>query len=69
MICTPRVYQRDPDRSSAIEKVIAFADQLLWPFRPLPVAGYHFPFPAAGYISRSASGNYDYVPVFWQAVL
>ena len=35
----------------------------------LPVAGYQFPFPAAGYISRSASGNYDYVPVFWQAVL
>lgn len=34
----------------------------------LPVAGYHFPFPATGHIARRGEG-YDYVPVFWQANL
>jgi glyoxylase-like metal-dependent hydrolase (beta-lactamase superfamily II) len=34
----------------------------------LLVAGYHFPFPAAGHIGRSGSG-YDFVPVFWHATL
>jgi glyoxylase-like metal-dependent hydrolase (beta-lactamase superfamily II) len=34
----------------------------------LLVAGYHFPFPATGYIARDSAG-YEYVPVFWQANL
>jgi hypothetical protein len=36
----------------------AVADKML-------VAGYHFPFPAAGHIVRAGSG-YDLVPVMWQ---
>ena len=36
----------------------AVADRML-------VAGYHFPFPAAGHIVRAGSG-YDLVPVMWQ---
>jgi len=36
----------------------AAADKML-------VQGYHFPFPALGYISKTASG-YDVVPVMWQ---
>jgi glyoxylase-like metal-dependent hydrolase (beta-lactamase superfamily II) len=34
----------------------------------LPIAGYHFPFPATGHIARAGAG-YEYVPVFWQANL
>lgn len=34
----------------------------------LPVAGYHFPFPATGYIARDG-GGYEMVPVFWQQSL
>ena len=29
------------------------------------VHGYHFPFPASGYIAKTAKG-YDFVPVMWQ---
>jgi glyoxylase-like metal-dependent hydrolase (beta-lactamase superfamily II) len=36
----------------------AAADRML-------VHGYHFPFPATGYIARAASG-YDFVPAMWQ---
>jgi glyoxylase-like metal-dependent hydrolase (beta-lactamase superfamily II) len=32
----------------------------------MQVAGYHFPFPATGFISRE-EGGYAFVPVFWQA--
>jgi glyoxylase-like metal-dependent hydrolase (beta-lactamase superfamily II) len=32
----------------------------------MQVAGYHFPFPATGFITREA-GGYAFVPVFWQA--
>ncbi len=39
----------------------AAADKML-------VQGYHFPFPASGYIARTASG-YDLVPVMWQPSL
>jgi glyoxylase-like metal-dependent hydrolase (beta-lactamase superfamily II) len=39
----------------------ASADRML-------VQGYHFPFPASGYISKTASG-YDLMPVMWQATL
>ena len=39
----------------------ASADRML-------VQGYHFPFPASGYITRTASG-YDLMPVMWQAVV
>lgn len=39
----------------------AAADKML-------VQGYHFPFPASGYITRRASG-YDLVPVMWQPSL
>ena len=38
----------------------AAADRML-------VQGYHFPFPATGYITRTASG-YDLVPAPWQPV-
>ena len=34
----------------------------------LLVAGYHFPFPATGYIARDGT-SYEYVPVFWQTNL
>ncbi len=37
----------------------AAADKML-------VQGYHFPFPASGYIMKTATG-YDHVPVMWQA--
>ena len=36
----------------------AAADKML-------VQGYHFPFPASGYIVKTA-GGYDVVPVMWQ---
>jgi len=36
----------------------AAADKML-------VQGYHFPFPASGFIVKNASG-YDLVPVMWQ---
>jgi glyoxylase-like metal-dependent hydrolase (beta-lactamase superfamily II) len=39
----------------------AAADKML-------VQGYHFPFPASGYIARRGAG-YDLVPVLWQPVL
>ena len=39
----------------------AAADRML-------VQGYHFPFPASGYIARDAKG-YNFVPVMWQASL
>jgi glyoxylase-like metal-dependent hydrolase (beta-lactamase superfamily II) len=39
----------------------ASADRML-------VQGYHFPFPASGYITRTATG-YDLMPVMWQAVV
>jgi glyoxylase-like metal-dependent hydrolase (beta-lactamase superfamily II) len=32
------------------------------------VQGYHFPFPASGYIAKVA-GGYDFVPVMWQSAL
>jgi hypothetical protein len=32
------------------------------------VQGYHFPFPASGYITKGARG-YDLVPVMWQPAL
>ena len=36
----------------------AAADRML-------VQGYHFPFPATGYIVKTATG-YDFVPAMWQ---
>jgi glyoxylase-like metal-dependent hydrolase (beta-lactamase superfamily II) len=39
----------------------AAADKML-------VQGYHFPFPASGYIGKTAKG-YDFVPVMWQPSL
>ena len=38
----------------------AAADRML-------VQGYHFPFPASGYITKTATG-YDLMPVMWQAM-
>jgi hypothetical protein len=32
------------------------------------IAGYHFPFPSAGYVEKTATG-YRLVPVAWSAVL
>ena len=34
----------------------------------MPMAGYHYPFPAVGNIAKQGSG-YDFVPVNWQAAL
>ncbi|MFL6798294.1 MAG: MBL fold metallo-hydrolase [Xanthobacteraceae bacterium] len=34
----------------------------------MPIAGYHYPFPAVGYIEKRGSG-YDFVPATWQHVL
>ncbi len=39
----------------------AAADRML-------VQGYHFPFPASGYIGRESKG-YNFVPVMWQPSL
>jgi glyoxylase-like metal-dependent hydrolase (beta-lactamase superfamily II) len=33
------------------------------------VQGYHFPFPASGYIIKTSAYNYDLVPVMWQPAL
>ena len=38
----------------------AAADKML-------VQGFHFPFPASGYIAKTATG-YDVVPVMWQPI-
>jgi glyoxylase-like metal-dependent hydrolase (beta-lactamase superfamily II) len=34
----------------------------------MPIVGYHYPFPAFGYIAKLGNG-YDFVPVTWQPVL
>jgi glyoxylase-like metal-dependent hydrolase (beta-lactamase superfamily II) len=39
----------------------AAADKML-------VQGYHFPFPAAGHVTKSGA-NYDFVPVMWQPAI
>jgi glyoxylase-like metal-dependent hydrolase (beta-lactamase superfamily II) len=56
----------DTDGNMAVEtrkKLLdrASADKML-------VQGYHFPFPASGFIARRGSG-YDFVPVMWQPAL
>ena len=35
----------------------------------LPVQGYHFPFPASGYIVKTGTHTYDLTPVTWQPSL
>lgn len=34
----------------------------------MPMAGYHYPFPAVGYIAKLGSG-YDFIPTNWQPIL
>ena len=34
----------------------------------MPMVGYHFPFPAAGFIGRDGVGRYQFVPRFWEPV-
>ena len=34
----------------------------------MPMAGYHYPFPAVGYIAKQGTG-YDFVPANWQPIL
>ena len=34
----------------------------------MPIAGYHYPFPAVGYISKEGAG-YSFNPAAWQIVL
>jgi glyoxylase-like metal-dependent hydrolase (beta-lactamase superfamily II) len=34
----------------------------------MPIAGYHYPFPATGYIEKSGAG-YNFVPAVWQPIL
>ena len=46
-------------RKKMLDRVVA--DKML-------VQGYHFPFPASGYVARRGAG-YDFVPVMWQPAL
>ena len=58
------VFDVDGDMAAQTRKKMldrAAADKML-------VQGYHFPFPASGYIARRGSG-YDFVPVMWQPAL
>ena len=58
------VFDVDGDMAAQTRKKMldrAAADKML-------VQGYHFPFPASGYISKSTAG-YDLVPVMWQGTL
>ena len=58
------VFDMDGSMAVATRKKLldrAAADRML-------VQGYHFPFPASGYIARDAKG-YNFVPVMWQASL
>ena len=58
------VFDIDGNMAAATRKRLldrAAADKML-------VQGYHFPFPASGYIARTAKG-YDVVPVMWQPTL
>ena len=32
----------------------------------MQVAGYHFPFPATGFIAREGSGSFAFAPAFWR---
>lgn len=32
----------------------------------MAMVGYHFPFPAAGFIARDGAGRYQFVPRFWE---
>ena len=51
----------DGDMAAATRRAMldrAAADKML-------VQGYHFPFPASGYIAKTATG-YEVVPVMWQ---
>jgi glyoxylase-like metal-dependent hydrolase (beta-lactamase superfamily II) len=58
------VFDTDGNMAAATRKTLldrAAADKML-------VQGYHFPFPASGYIVKTARG-YDVVPVMWQPTL
>ena len=58
------IFDTDGNMAAATRKRMldrAAADKML-------VQGYHFPFPASGYITRTAKG-YDVVPVMWQPAL
>ena len=70
----PWLFVRNPDWQAIIDadgtmaaetrrKMLdrATADRML-------VQGYHFPFPASGYITRHGNG-YELVPVMWQPAL
>jgi len=34
----------------------------------MPMTGYHYPFPAVGYLSKQGTG-YDFHPASWQSML
>ena len=58
------IFDTDGNAAAATRKRLldrAVADKML-------VQGYHFPFPASGYIIKTAKG-YDVVPVMWQPTL
>jgi glyoxylase-like metal-dependent hydrolase (beta-lactamase superfamily II) len=58
------VFDVDGDMAAQTRKLLldrAVADRML-------VQGYHFPFPASGYIARESKG-YEFVPVQWQPTL
>jgi glyoxylase-like metal-dependent hydrolase (beta-lactamase superfamily II) len=58
------IFDVDGDMAAATRRTLldrAAADRML-------VQGYHFPFPASGYIARAGTG-YDFVPAMWQPSL
>jgi glyoxylase-like metal-dependent hydrolase (beta-lactamase superfamily II) len=58
------IFDTDPVMATETRKKLldrASADKML-------VQGYHFPFPASGYIAKRGTG-YDLVPVMWQPAL
>jgi len=70
----PWLFARHPEWQAVIDVDGAMAAEtrkkMLGPRRrrQMLVQGYHFPFPASGYIGRLGAG-YDVVPVMWQPAL
>lgn len=70
----PELFLRNPDWHVAYDHDPALAQQTRHEFYDMAsvekmlIAGYHFPFPSAGYVEKTATG-YRLVPVQWSAVL
>ncbi len=70
----PELFLRNPDWHVAYDHDPALAQQTRHEFYDMAavekmlIAGYHFPFPSAGYVEKTTTG-YRLVPVAWSAVL